>query len=136
MFCKNCGKQIAEGIRFCPECGKETGAPVAQVSGLASAPKWTPPKNVRTKEERYKRHCPRCKSENITMDTVVETRSRGIIKILLYVILILIALCLCVIFPWVGIILLIVILLLAFRKRSRTVTYAVCQNCGKRWKAR
>lgn len=23
MFCKNCGKQMAEGIKFCPACGKE-----------------------------------------------------------------------------------------------------------------
>ena len=21
MFCKNCGKEIADGVKFCPECG-------------------------------------------------------------------------------------------------------------------
>ena len=25
MFCKNCGNQIPDGVRFCPKCGKETG---------------------------------------------------------------------------------------------------------------
>lgn len=24
MFCKNCGNQIPDGVRFCPKCGKET----------------------------------------------------------------------------------------------------------------
>lgn len=21
MFCKNCGKELADGVKFCPECG-------------------------------------------------------------------------------------------------------------------
>ncbi len=25
MFCSNCGKQVPDGTRFCPECGKEIG---------------------------------------------------------------------------------------------------------------
>lgn len=29
MFCSKCGKEIAEGSRFCPECGTQFGAPTA-----------------------------------------------------------------------------------------------------------
>lgn len=25
MFCKKCGKEIKEGVRFCPYCGAESG---------------------------------------------------------------------------------------------------------------
>ena len=25
MFCKHCGKEIKDGVRFCPMCGKPTG---------------------------------------------------------------------------------------------------------------
>lgn len=27
MYCSKCGKQIADGSRFCPECGTQFGAP-------------------------------------------------------------------------------------------------------------
>ncbi len=30
MFCKNCGNQIKDGVRFCPQCGKETGISMTQ----------------------------------------------------------------------------------------------------------
>lgn len=30
MYCKNCGKEIAEGAKFCPDCGASTGAAPAQ----------------------------------------------------------------------------------------------------------
>ena len=26
MFCKNCGKQLEDNVKFCPECGTSTGA--------------------------------------------------------------------------------------------------------------
>ena len=29
MYCKNCGKEIKDGMRFCPRCGK----PVSQTTG-------------------------------------------------------------------------------------------------------
>jgi zinc-ribbon domain/WD40-like Beta Propeller Repeat len=29
MFCRNCGKQIEEGLKFCPFCGADQAAPVA-----------------------------------------------------------------------------------------------------------
>lgn len=25
MFCKNCGKEIKNNVKFCPYCGKDTG---------------------------------------------------------------------------------------------------------------
>lgn len=25
MYCKYCGKEMGDGARFCPSCGKETG---------------------------------------------------------------------------------------------------------------
>lgn len=30
MFCKNCGNQIKDGVRFCPKCGKEIGISMHQ----------------------------------------------------------------------------------------------------------
>ena len=32
MFCNNCGTQIPDGTRFCPNCGKEVGAPLQNVA--------------------------------------------------------------------------------------------------------
>ena len=32
MFCSNCGKEIADGTKFCPECGKAVGYANAQGS--------------------------------------------------------------------------------------------------------
>jgi uncharacterized membrane protein len=30
LFCKNCGTQIQEDVKFCPSCGKETESPPAR----------------------------------------------------------------------------------------------------------
>ncbi len=30
MFCKNCGKEMAEGIAFCPNCGQGVGQSINQ----------------------------------------------------------------------------------------------------------
>ena len=40
MFCSNCGKEIADGIKFCPECGQEIGGkPKSEnaLTGIAKA---------------------------------------------------------------------------------------------------
>ncbi len=34
-FCSNCGAAVAEGVRFCPQCGREVGTPAA---GAAPSP--------------------------------------------------------------------------------------------------
>lgn len=31
-FCINCGKQVAEGVKFCPSCGASMAAPVAETA--------------------------------------------------------------------------------------------------------
>ena len=39
MFCKNCGKELAEGTVFCPECGTElSGKANAAGAGQTSEP--------------------------------------------------------------------------------------------------
>ncbi len=32
MFCSNCGKEIADGSRFCPECGTQFNAPTSSTN--------------------------------------------------------------------------------------------------------
>ena len=34
-FCSNCGKEVSEGVRFCPACGTEIKAPVAAAAPVA-----------------------------------------------------------------------------------------------------
>lgn len=68
--------------------------------------------------------CPKCKSENVNIQAVSELKRRGCLTVILYIIL----LCIPVI-GWIAL-----ILLLRGRK-SKTVNYCVCQNCGHRWKA-
>lgn len=36
MYCKNCGKPINEGVRFCPNCGADQEAPVDNSSSQHS----------------------------------------------------------------------------------------------------
>jgi uncharacterized RDD family membrane protein YckC len=48
MFCSNCGRAIPEGVGFCPQCGKPTGAGPAEpaprpAAGAASPPYGGPP---------------------------------------------------------------------------------------------
>ena len=48
MFCKNCGKQLPEGTRFCPNCGAETGASThtTYTGTVNAAPGGTPKRNI------------------------------------------------------------------------------------------
>ena len=68
--------------------------------------------------------CPKCKSENVQVQTISESRKSGCMTILLYIFLA------CTI---LGIFILIPLLL---RRKTETVTYAVCQDCGHRWKVK
>lgn len=66
--------------------------------------------------------CPNCKSDNIEFQVVEEHKKAGLGLIIWYIILFVTVL---------GWLILIPMLL---RKRTETVTYAVCKDCGKRWK--
>lgn len=66
--------------------------------------------------------CPKCKSENIQFQTVTEARKTGCLTIILYILLACTILGLLIVIP------------LMLRRKTETVTYAVCQNCGYRWK--
>ena len=65
------------------------------------------------------RLCPKCGGA-MTIQTVSESRKAGCGTILLYIILCLTILGILIVIP------------LALRKKTETVTYAVCQNCGHR----
>lgn len=68
------------------------------------------------------RMCPKCHNSNIQYQTVTESRTTGCLTIILYVLLALTIFGLLIVIP------------LMLRKKTQTVTYAVCQSCGHRWK--
>ena len=67
--------------------------------------------------------CPQCGSDRVQVQLVSEIRKRGCLSVLLYLIL----LCIPVI-GWIA------LFMLLRGRKSRTVAYGVCQNCGWRWK--
>lgn len=66
--------------------------------------------------------CPKCGGTNITYQTVSEGRKTGCLTIFLYILLACTLLGLLIVIP------------ILLRKKTETVTYAVCQDCGHRWK--
>lgn len=66
--------------------------------------------------------CPKCGSDHISVSTVTEKERIGVVKVLIHL-----ALCFCII----GFVLIIMDILKLCR--TKTVTYAVCTNCGNRW---
>ena len=65
--------------------------------------------------------CKRCGSPNVFVTAVAEQRPRGCLLTLLYIFLLCIP-----IIGWIA------LFFLIRGRRSKTVTYAVCQTCGKR----
>lgn len=66
--------------------------------------------------------CPNCGSDHVTVQAVAEQKKRGCLMSCLWILL---AIC------TFGLILLIPLLT---RKGSKTKNYAICQNCGHRWR--
>nr|DAO66829.1 MAG TPA: RNA polymerase-like protein [Caudoviricetes sp.] len=66
--------------------------------------------------------CKKCGSENVTVQAVAEQKKRGCLASILWIILTLLT---------CGLIILIPLLI---RKGSKVKSYAVCQDCGYRWK--
>lgn len=108
LYCHNCGVQLSPGSKFCSSCGQKISDAPAAVETAAT----------NTSIQR----CPRCSSHNIAFHTVTESRKAGFGTILLYVILALTIFGLLIVIP------------LMLRKKTETVTYAVCQNCGNQWR--
>lgn len=68
--------------------------------------------------------CPKCNSANVSVQAVAETKNRGCLTTLLYIVLLFVP-----IIGWIA------LYMLIKGKKSKTKTYAVCQQCGYRWKA-
>ena len=86
-------------------------------NGLYNAPD----SNASSTTPARRRACDRCRGTNISYQVVSEEIPTGIGATILYVIL------------SVTILGLLIVIPLMLRKRTRTVTYAVCQDCGHRW---
>lgn len=68
--------------------------------------------------------CKKCGSDNVTVQAVNEVKHRGCLMTCVHILLIIFTFGLWAIIP-----------ALRGGTRSKTKSYAVCQNCGYRWKA-
>lgn len=114
MYCAKCGKQLEDGAMFCSMCGTSTDNTAPALP--------TDPSHQAQPQMSSSRPCPRCNGRNVRFQTVTEAKKTGCMKVLLYIFLAVTIL---------GWLILIPILL---SKKTRTVTYAVCQSCGHRWR--
>ncbi|MBQ7128581.1 MAG: hypothetical protein IJO19_01155 [Clostridia bacterium] len=68
--------------------------------------------------------CPKCGSNNVNFQVVGETKKRGCLTTLLYIVLLIIP-----VIGWIA------LFKLIRGKKSKTNSYMVCQDCGYRKKA-
>ena len=66
--------------------------------------------------------CKKCGSENVVVQAVNEVKGRGILGSLIWLFLA---------FCTIGLILIIPMLT---KSKGKTKTFAICQNCGHRWR--
>lgn len=116
MYCKNCGKQLEDGAKFCSMCGTRTDN---------NAPAASPARPIVVQAQPQvanSRPCPRCNARNVQFQTVAEAKKTGCMTVLLYIFLAISVL------GWL------ILIPLLLRKKTKTVTYGICQSCGYRWK--
>jgi len=118
-FCSSCGARISRSAAYCPECGASTNFKTVPVQQIAPSVNHRPQVNT---SHTGIRTCSRCQSTQIQYQTVTESRPTGCMTVLWYIFLCLTIFGLLIVIP------------LMLRKKTNTITYAVCQNCGRRWK--
>jgi|BioPla2DNA2_1021312.scaffolds.fasta_scaffold34883_3 hypothetical protein len=69
--------------------------------------------------------CPKCGSNNVNVQVAHEIKRRGCLTVLFYIVLLLIPL-----FGWIA------LALLLRGRKSKTVTWRVCQDCGCKGKVK
>lgn len=111
IYCSKCGERLSASSAFCNRCG----TPTASKDVASKAP-------VKQNRTFPRTACPRCHGHNIQYDTVAESKPVGCFTTILYLLLALTVLGLFIVIP------------LMLREKTKTVTYAVCQDCGKRWR--
>lgn len=111
MYCKKCGKELGANAKFCGGCGAVMDRPATNQGS-------TPGMN-----QTGGLVCKKCGFKSITISAVSEMPKRGCLSTLLIIILFFI--------PIIGWIALFMILR---GRKSETVTYAVCQNCGAKYR--
>ena len=72
-------------------------------------------------------HCPKCGSNNVTIQLVNEQKKRGCL-------IALISLIIKIVLIFVSIILWLISLIIPTKRKTKTNKYAICQNCGHSWK--
>lgn len=111
IYCSKCGERLSASSAFCNCCG----TPTASHGKSLKRP-------VMQEASRPLVKCPRCHGHHIQYNTVTESKSAGCFTIILYLLLALTVLGIFIVIP------------LMLRDKTKTVTYAVCQDCGYRWR--
>ena len=119
MYCVKCGTQLEDGAKFCSMCGTRTANTAPAVS--PTHPPSQPIVIQAQPQVSNSRPCPRCKGMNVQFQTVAEAKKTGCMKVFLYIFLAI------TILGWL------ILIPLLLRKKTRTVTYGICQSCGHRW---
>lgn len=144
MFCKNCGKEIADDSKFCSFCGKRTENEGADFNdcyaeqfavwtanrdlintGMAipEAEEKETDKSKKIKEKQKRCVCPSCGSDNLQIERKKFEQKDGCIFVILMLFCVFV-------FPPL---LLIPALVLAYKLITPGRKVYVCQNCGKEW---
>lgn len=114
MFCKNCGKEIADDSKFCSFCGTSTESEDAVLNNVHE--------NEKKETDENKHLCPSCGSDNLKIERQKFGKEFGCSFLMSIFILS--------IFPPL---LIIPVAVLICKLLSPGKKVYVCQNCGEEW---